>query len=72
MEVNIKICKKCNKPKMRVEAGRFPNKKDKKWKDEDDLLWNGLMCGSCNRQRSLNNMNKLRNGIQINQDETGN
>lgn len=50
VEQNLRICKVCNKLKTRKQDGKF-NAKDKKWRDDDNLLWNGSSCGSCNRER---------------------
>lgn len=50
MEQNLRLCKVCNTLKQRIEAGKF-DAKNKKWKDEDGLIWNGSTCGSCNKKR---------------------
>lgn len=50
MEANLRLCKKCNKLKQRIEDGKFDNR-NKRWKDESGLLWNGSTCGECNKER---------------------
>lgn len=60
MESNLRLCKKCNQLKTRIEAGKYPNGKDKKWSDESGKLWNGSTCGLCNSVRSKDVMQKSR------------
>jgi hypothetical protein len=55
VEQNLRICKMCNKLKTRRQDGKF-NEKDKKWRDDDNLLWMGSTCGLCNRERVRNAM----------------
>lgn len=62
VESNQRKCKKCNEIKSRIEAGRFPNGKDKKWADENGKLWNGNVCGSCNVARAKEVMKVARLG----------
>ena len=60
MEKNDRLCKRCALLKPRIESGRFPDGKNKKYVDESGKLWNGSVCPDCNVSRSHNNMNKLR------------
>lgn len=60
MEVNLRRCKFCNGLKQRIEAGKFPNGKDKKWRDESGKLWSGNLCSDCNVNRSKEVMRKAR------------
>ena len=60
MESNVRICKKCNQLKNRIEAGKFPNGKDKKWADESGKLWNGSVCGGCTVIKAKETMKVLR------------
>lgn len=59
VEENYHICKVCLKLKKRKQDGLY-NKKDKRWMDEDGLLWSGKVCGSCNRERAKETMRKAR------------
>lgn len=47
VETNKRICKRCNKIKDRIQAGKFPNNKDKKWVDDTGKQWSGSMCPAC-------------------------
>jgi hypothetical protein len=58
-EENYHTCKVCLKLKKRTQDGKF-NEKDKRWMDEDGLLWSGKVCGSCNRDRARETMRKAR------------
>lgn len=58
-EQNYHTCKSCLKLKKRIQDGRY-NQKDKRWMDEDGLLWSGKVCGSCNRDRAKETMRKAR------------
>ena len=59
METDIRVCKSCQKLRKRVFAGRYRGK-DKRFVDENGLLWNGSVCGLCNIARVRNHMAKLR------------
>lgn len=67
MEVNKKKCKVCGEEKERILAGKFPNGRDKRWKQPDHKLWNGLTCGDCNVKASFSKMRKLRGSSNDNQ-----
>jgi hypothetical protein len=58
-EQNITKCKICQSLKLRILSGKF-NARNKRWKDEYGLDWNGRTCGSCNQERVKNNMRKFR------------
>lgn len=59
-EVNKRKCKACSQLKDRILDGKYPTGRDKKWRDEDGLLWMGNTCGSCNRARAKTTMRKHR------------
>ena len=42
-----------------VSYGNFPNG-CKKWRDQDNLICNGRLCGKCNRDRAGKTMKKMR------------
>ncbi len=47
MEKNRRVCKVCLKEHWRIKSGRWG--KDTAWRDEHGILWNGRVCGACNR-----------------------
>lgn len=49
MELSKRVCKKCLKLHVRAYSGR--KGKNSFWRDEHGLLWNGKICGGCNRER---------------------
>lgn len=62
-EQNYHTCKVCLKLKLRKQDGLY-NKKDKRWMDEDGLLWSGKVCGSCNRGRAKETMKRARANVK--------
>lgn len=44
-----KICKICRQVKNRIQNGKYPNGKDKRWVDETGSQWNGAVCPSCQK-----------------------
>lgn len=62
MPSNRRCCKICMSDHLRIYGGKWGNK-FKQWRDEHGLLWNGNVCGLCNRIRvRLNKQNKLKEG----------
>ena len=59
-EVNNRVCKACKATKQRIADGKYPNGRDKKWRDETGLLWVGNFCGECNKTRAKLVMKKVR------------
>ena len=64
MEINNRVCKLCKDSKQRIEDGKYPNGRDKRWKDQDNLLWNGNICGKCNQSRAKGIMKKVRSNVK--------
>lgn len=60
MEQNKTFCKICKQLKFRIEDGKFPDGKNKKWKDESGKQWNGKYCYSCNLIRVKTKMKEKR------------
>lgn len=60
IESNIRKCKSCFENKQRIYDGKYPNNKDKRWRDEKGLLWMGNICGECNKSRAKGVMKKVR------------
>jgi len=57
---NIRRCKICKKDKLRRYDGFFTGTKDKCYRDEEELTWNGNTCGACHKEKAKNNMKRLR------------
>lgn len=47
---NRRPCKICFSEHLRIYGGKWGGK-FKQWRDEHGLLWNGNVCGLCNRTR---------------------
>lgn len=60
---HTKVCKICMKEHMRIYSGFFPNRRII-WRDQTGLMWNGKMCGVCNRTRSREGNRARRNKQQ--------
>jgi hypothetical protein len=58
-EINKRLCKVCRTLKLRIEDGSF-NYKDKRWRDESGLLWNGSTCPTCHKDKVANQARKRR------------
>jgi hypothetical protein len=50
-DTSIIICKGCGKECKRFLAGRYPNKKDKRYIDEHGKELNGHSCSSCHKAK---------------------
>lgn len=50
-EYSIVQCSHCKQTKKRFLAGNYPNIKDKKWVDENQVAWNGKTCSTCHREK---------------------
>jgi len=59
IDVQTKSCKVCQKIKVRISDGNF-NSKDKRWRDSEGELWNGLMCPSCHKNKMVLKMREKR------------
>lgn len=59
LEIQTKNCKICNKIKVRIADGNF-NSKDKRWRDSEGELWNGLTCPSCHKNKMVLKMREKR------------
>lgn len=53
-------CRKCGELKVRILDGKFPNSRDKRFRDESGNLWNGRTCPSCHKNKIHEGMKKLR------------
>ena len=65
-EKNKNQCKQCMRIKMRISAGRFPNKKDTRYVDENGKMWSGQLCPECHKLRMAAYMKTKRSRIEEN------
>lgn len=59
VEQNKTKCKICNQVKDRILIGKFDTK-NKKYADENNKLWSGLVCPTCHKDRIKSNMKAMR------------
>ncbi len=59
-ESNKRHCKICGQLRTRIEDGKFPNTKNKRYKDEEGKLWNGKTAPCCHGIKVKEGMKKLR------------
>lgn len=57
-------CKKCGDVGTWTSRGSFPNG-TKKWRDHNNLISNGRICGSCNQSRAKSTMQKTRSAYKM-------
>ena len=62
MEKDLRICKVCNNIKVRIQDGRYPDKRFKKFVDESGSQWNGSKCPDCHRLGTKSAIAKKRSG----------
>lgn len=60
IESNKSHCKQCGVLKSRIEDGKYPNSKNKRYKDEEGKLWSGRVCPQCQVLKTKENQRKLR------------
>lgn len=60
IESNLCHCKKCSLLKTRIEDGKYPNSKNKRYIDENGKLWSGKTCSQCVVNKARENMKNLR------------
>lgn len=59
-ESNKRHCKRCKELKNRILDGKFPDSKNKRFKDEMGKLWSGNICPQCQVLKVKENMKQLR------------
>ena len=59
-EASLVQCKVCQDLKVKIEAGKYPKGKTKKYVDQNNIQWNGKVCPECNRSRVKKNMSVKR------------
>lgn len=55
-EENEVICKVCGELRKKIEDGKYPKGKTKKYVDQFGVQWNGKVCPQCNRDRAKKTM----------------
>ena len=50
-EHSVIVCRHCGETKIRYFAGYYPNKRDKKWVDENGLEFSGKTCSLCHKEK---------------------
>lgn len=53
-------CKVCGELKIRIERGKYPGSKNKRYVDEQDRAFNGKTCPDCHAKQAKENMRKHR------------
>lgn len=66
-EQNITECKICKEHKLRIQDGMFDHK-NKRWRDESGLMWNGRTCPTCVQQIQAENYRK-KHGVDNKKEE---
>lgn len=61
-ERNYRKCKTCKDLKIRISDGKFPNNKNKRFRDDKNAHWHGNVCGDCNKIRVNELMKAKRKG----------
>jgi len=51
-EIQTKSCRICQKIKVRISDGIY-NQRDKRWRDSEGELWNGLTCPTCHKNKMI-------------------
>ena len=59
-EINKRHCKKCGELKNRILDGKFPDSKNKRFKDDTGKLWNGNVCPQCQVSKTKEGIRQLR------------
>lgn len=60
IESNKVLCKICRELKVRTEDEKYPDKRNKRYKDEAGKLWNGRCCPPCAVKIMKERMRNLR------------
>jgi C4-type Zn-finger protein len=59
-ESNLSKCPVCQEIKLRIQDGKYPDGKNKKWVDEQGNLFVGRKCPSCVKSQMKARMQKFR------------
>lgn len=65
MDSDLSTCRLCNKVRIRIHQGNYPSGQ-KKFVDENNGLWSGRRCPSCNQTRVKGAMQSLRSSRKDN------
>lgn len=59
-ESNLSKCSNCGEIKERIQAGKYPDGRNKKWVNKDGELWVGRRCADCVKNNMKERMRKTR------------
>lgn len=59
-EINLSKCSKCQDIKPRIQNGKYPDGRNKKWVNEKGELWVGRKCPDCVKSSMKERMRKFR------------
>ena len=60
IEQNLSTCRVCQESKQRIEDGKYGESRNKRWRDEEGLLWCGRVCPDCHKKEMKSRMIKSR------------
>lgn len=63
-EINLSKCSACQEIKPRIQAGKYPDGRNKKWVNEQGILWVGRKCPDCVKSQMKVRMQKFRSKEQ--------
>lgn len=61
-EINKSKCSRCQDIKTRIQDGKYPDGRNKRWVDESGKCWIGRRCPECVIREMKGRMQKLRLG----------
>ena len=64
-EVNLSKCSCCQEIKPRIQAGKYPDGRNKKWVNEVGELWVGRRCAQCVKSSMKVRMQKFRSKEKV-------
>ena len=59
-EENLSKCSSCQEIKPRIQDGKYPDGRNKKWVNEKGELWVGRKCSDCVRSNMKSRMQVIR------------
>jgi len=65
-EINLSKCSVCQEIKTRIQNGKYPDGRNKKWVNEKGELWVGRKCSDCVKSAMKDRMRKFRSKDESN------
>lgn len=65
MEKDLRMCKVCKNIKVRIQDGRYPGGKYKRFVGDNGSEWNGSKCPECHREGMKNAVAKKRHAQTV-------